>query len=359
MPRLRVQPDRPRQRRRRLAALHCHLCSADSAFEAKKAMVDQKNPIPFAGFVEANSQHIGGIGVLEGKAPNDIHFQYLERMQELGIDIPSEYTVRSYHTEEMLKSHQPILDWSKVTDQLCMDTFLRDGVLVLKGVFTPEATTRLRSSCENVQKQNDTWLDHDWHEPTQWAKIGLNGPTAPQLTEEEKQTARGGCQLLNSSGLGRIFQSVEANNPEAVASGTHFGSGVLRDTRSIRWPKGLGFFPEHCPILHDDWLLHCITHPQMIALHQTLLGSSEVRFDHNTLLSRRAFTGQHWHSHNYVEDNCGPTTEPGGAKLRLCRSLVYPDGFGAHRDGIIPILSYHCNRILGLHHHGGKIIYNL
>ena len=97
-----------------------------------------------------------------------------------------------------------------------------------------------------------------------------------------------------------------------------------------------GIFPEHCPILHDDWLLEAMTHPQMIALHQALLGSAEVRFDHNTLLSRRAFIGQHWHSHNYVEDNCGPTTTPGGARLRLCRSLLYPDGFRAHNDGTIP-----------------------
>ena len=35
-----------------------------------------------------------------------------------------------------------------------------------------------------------------------------------------------------------------------------------------------------------------------------------------------------------VEDNAGPTAEPGGAKLRLCRSLIYPDGFKAHDDGV-------------------------
>ncbi len=329
-----------RRRHARVVALHRHLCSVtvssssdSSAFEAKQAMFDVENPIPFAGFVEANSQHIGGIGVLEGSAPNEVHLQYLQRMRALGFEIPKEYSVRSYHTEAVLAEHRPILIWSKVMEQLSMESFLRDGVLILKGVFTSDATARLRASCEHVQQQNDSWLDHDWHEPTQWEKIGMNPPTAPRLTEEDKQAARGGCQLLNGSGLGRIFRSVEANNQEAVANGTHFGSGVLRDTRSVRWPKGLGFFPEHCPILHDDWLLECMTHPQMIALHQTLLGSPEIRFDHNTLLSRRRFIGQHWHSHNYVEDNYGPTTEPGGAKLRLCRSLLYPDGFKAHNDG--------------------------
>jgi hypothetical protein len=38
-------------------------------------MFDPENPVPFAGFVEANSQHIGGIGVLQGTAPNDLHHQ--------------------------------------------------------------------------------------------------------------------------------------------------------------------------------------------------------------------------------------------------------------------------------------------
>jgi hypothetical protein len=276
------------QHQRRLRRVHYHLrmlCAdsggsepeqqpspSASAFEAKQAMFDQENPIPFAGFVEANSQHIGGIGVLEGTAPNEIHLQFLERMQQLGLAIPDEYHTAEYNTPEALAEYGPILDWGKVTEQLDMETFLRDGVLVLKGVFTPEATSRLVASCENVQRQNDSWLDHDWHEPTQWVELGLNPPTAPPLTEAEKEAGRGGCQLLSSCGLGRIFRSVEANNPDAIATnGTHFGAGVLRDRRSIRWPKGRGYYPEHLPIMHDAFLLQCMCHPQMIKLHQALL----------------------------------------------------------------------------------------
>jgi hypothetical protein len=66
--------------------------------------------------------------------------------------------------------------------------------------------------------------------------------------------------------------------------------------------------------------------------------SAEIRFDHNTLLSRRSFIGQHWHSHNYVEDNFGATTTPGGARLKLCRSLIYPDGFKAYNDGGLKVV---------------------
>jgi hypothetical protein len=48
--------------------------------------------------------------------------------------------------------------------------------------------------------------------------------------------------------------------------------------------------------------------------------------------------GQHWHSHNYTEDEQGVTTRPGGAQLRLVRSLVYPAGFAKHNDGGLKVL---------------------
>jgi hypothetical protein len=41
----------------------------------------------------------------------------------------------------------------------------------------------------------------------QWAKLQLHPPTVPPLTEAEKASARGGCQLLNQA-MGRIFRSV-------------------------------------------------------------------------------------------------------------------------------------------------------
>lgn len=50
-------------------------------------------------------------------------------------------------------------------------------------------------------------------------------------------------------------------------------------------------------------------------------------------LSRRSFPGQLWHSHDYTEDDTGVTTRPGGARLRLVRSLIYPDGFDKRNDG--------------------------
>ena len=42
---------------------------------------------------------------------------------------------------------------------------------------------------------------------------------------------------------------------------------------------------------------------------------------------------------NYVEDGAGVTTRPGGAALRLVRSLIYPDGFASSNDGGLKVVS--------------------
>ena len=47
--------------------------------------------------------------------------------------------------------------------------------------------------------------------------------------------------------------------------------------------------PSPCWFSLKAWLV------RVSQLHKLMLGP-EVRFDHNTLLSRRSFTGQHWHS---------------------------------------------------------------
>ena len=58
----------------------------------------------------------------------------------------------------------------------------------------------------------------------------------------------------------------------------------------------------------------------------------------NTLITRRSFAGQHWHSHGYQGDNTGVTTTPGGAQPRVVRSLVYPLGFEQEDDGGLKVV---------------------
>ena len=89
-----------------------------------------------------------------------LYAQYVARMEELGMPVPpSGATTRGeYHTAEGL-AQADILDWPAVQAQFDEEAFLRDGVAVLKGIFTPAATRRLRESCERCQLLNDSWLD--------------------------------------------------------------------------------------------------------------------------------------------------------------------------------------------------------
>ena len=65
--------------------------------------------------------------------------QYFSRMEELGMPVQrgassgGEYHTAAGHALE------DILDWSKVTEQFDVETFMRDGVAVLKGIFTPKS----------------------------------------------------------------------------------------------------------------------------------------------------------------------------------------------------------------------------
>ena len=227
--------------------------------------LDWREPIPFGGMTEASGQHLEGIAVHEQTVPDQMRLQYLARLRQMGLPVPETYITADYHTAEA-KALPPILDWEAVEAQLDTEAFLRDGVAVLRGVWLPAATSGLLESCVNVQRENDKWIDHDWHEPSQWAERGLNPPTCPPLTEVEKNEARGKGQVLHYT-LGPIFRSVKDNNPETVAGGAHFGLGMIRDERTIRWPSGIApgiAAPELLPIMYDDFLLECISHPQMV-----------------------------------------------------------------------------------------------
>ena len=79
-----------------------------------------------------------------------------------------------------------ILDWQAVLSQFNREDFLRDGYCALHRVFTADATRRLLESCKRVQALNDEWLDHDWHEPTQWEHLGLQPPSAQPTSQPPK-----------------------------------------------------------------------------------------------------------------------------------------------------------------------------
>jgi hypothetical protein len=176
--------------------------------------------------------------------------------------------------------------------------------------------------------------------------------------------------------------------------GTGINKGGLQSRDAIRAPLGPGMKPEGCCLawdrgeiaaqfgLEDSWsMMNMVTHPQMLEAHRLMVGP-EIRFDHNTLLSRKAgYKGQGWHSHTYYEDDYetwnekdgyvfqksgggasgekftpldpddpdarygayfpgrdGPIKRCGPTELGLIRSLIYPDGFGAEGDGGVKLV---------------------
>ena len=80
--------------------------------------------------------------------------------------------------------------------------------------------------------------------------MGWRPPTCEPLSEEEKAKARGASQVLNSV-LGRIWRSARENNAEATPGNPNF----VRDSHSIRWPKGHGFAPETYPACYDPFMM--------------------------------------------------------------------------------------------------------
>ena len=67
-------------------------------------------------------------------------------------------------------------------------------------------------------------------------------------------------------------------------------------------------FAEYFPAGHVPFLIDVLTHPQMLQLQRMCLGSDNIYFDHNQLLTRPGgYPGSSWHSHpiGAGRDNCG------------------------------------------------------
>ena len=104
----------PRQRLRRLVGQLC----AGAAPAAPAAAVSE--PAPAEYFLKS---------------------QYQQRMRELALPAPAPPFHAEYHTAAGL-ARAPVLDWAKVMAQFDAAEFMRDGVAVLKGIFTVEAAAR-------------------------------------------------------------------------------------------------------------------------------------------------------------------------------------------------------------------------
>ena len=164
--------------------------------------------------------------------------------------------------------------------------FDEDGVWVWESVLTPEARVALREACQRVQRLNDEWISYDW-DSLDWEALraasepaGPPGPTASWALVDDMRPP-GWTKDDIAQGLGcthalprreTAFQTLGYRRPQ---------------WDHPRVPVLQGYPPEMFAAGYDEVIMRCMTHEQMIEIHQRMLGDV-VRFDHNTLLNRKA-----------------------------------------------------------------------
>ena len=206
--------------------------------------------------------------------------------------------------------------------------FEADGVYVWPSVLTPRASAALRAACQRVQRLNDEWISTDWGALDWPALQAASTPCCPSGLYEyslvDGMRAPGWTEADIEQGLGCTHAL-----PKRYVAFKDLGY------RRPQWdhprvPVLKGFPPEMFAAGYDDTIMRCLTHPQMLKIHRWMLGS-HVRFDHNTLLNRKAgWRGQGWHSHQYSEDDQGVTIR--APTYGQVRTLIYPDGFKKGTD---------------------------
>ena len=209
-------------------------------------------------------------------------------------------------------NREPLFDMSAVTAQFDHASFLRDGYAVLREVMTPKTVEAWTAALKYGQELNDRLLKSDWSE-IDWEVLGRTPPTK-SLTVEEISNALGGSQ-------------------KAPQSDDEAGVKTLRQ-HSV--------FAEYFPAGHVPYLMNVLTHPQMLQLQRMSLGSDNIYFDHNQLLTRPpGYPGGAWHSHKIGAgaDNCGVASlSEYQAQPNFNLTLCYPQGFEAEDDGGLKII---------------------
>ena len=209
-------------------------------------------------------------------------------------------------------NRKDILDMSSVVAQFDYDSYLRDGCAVLRGVMTQEAIREWTAALTSGQQINDRLLVSDWAR-IDWLGLGRTPPTK-SLTPEDIEKALGGSQ--------RAMQS--------------------DDDAGVRTLRKHSVFSEYFPAGHVPFLMNVLTHPQLLELQRMCLGSDDVYFDHNQLLTRPpGFPGGNWHSHviGGGTDSCSVASlSEYKAQPNTNLTLCYPQGFEAGDDGGLKLI---------------------
>ena len=190
------------------------------------------------------------------------------------------------------------------------------------------------AALQEGQRRRDAFIRQDWRRTIDWAQLGR--PIPPErVSKEEVARATGSTQ-----------------SPP--------GSEAANGTTSL---KSHAIIPEYFPAGHVGFLMDVLTHPQMLRLHRTLLGSEHILLDHNSLLNRApGYVGGPFHSHAMTSMNWRALGEmdsgrvPAGgpaeydSQPNFIISLCYPEGFEAEEDGGLQLIPgsvgawrLHCN----------------
>eukprot|EP01044_Picomonas_judraskeda_P007593 COSAG03_NODE_823_length_5728_cov_3.020075_2_plen_261_part_00 len=217
-------------------------------------------------------------------------------------------------------SRQPIFH-PEVLARFSLEDYQRDGYYVFQGAMTEEARVQwLEALIESDRRNNEITQQVDWRHDVDWASIGAQPPTQDQI--DALQT-RGGFNTKYYIGDAWWFERERTGLVEQGNRRLPFKPGKM--PKSMHVP----YVPANVAMDYHPFLQHVLTHPQMIQLHQLLLSTRSIRFDHCSLLVRKpGFQGQPTHSHAY-----GTPELEGEMGMRLVRTLCYPGGFGKDREG--------------------------
>ena len=214
--------------------------------------------------------------------------------------------------EAMKAARADIFNFSAIESQFDPERFLSEGYAVLEGVMTDRAREMWVKAAKAGQHINDTLLQSDWRQ-IDWRALGRTPPDK-SLTAIEIENAIEGSQQV----------------PQ------------VDDKAGVITLRVHSVFAEYFPAGHVPFLIDVLTHPQMLQLQRMCLGSDNIYFDHNQLLTRPGgYPGSSWHSHpiGAGRDNCGVAdlmeyrAQP-NTNLTIC----YPEGFETGKDGGLKIV---------------------
>lgn len=180
---------------------------------------------------------------------------------------------------------EDLLDMEVFRREFNRAEFLRDGVAILPSVMTERGRQRWTAAVHEAQRRNDALIRAapSWPSSIAWTDLGREPPTET-LSSEQIQAALGTSQSIAQAD----------------------------DSAGVRTLRQHSVIPEYFPAGHVEDLMKIMVHPQMLEIHRTMLGSDEIRVDHNQLLNRRGgYGGGAWHSHKIGSeyDDCGALSD--------------------------------------------------